>query len=641
MADYENIGNPYDRNLTRKPDQLDVQIGGGSADQSVTQQQSAALANLSQPGGNTAASSSAAGGPAQQASVGSGGAMADVVITNTIQSANWQPKKVGFYINGQTGYAEFSNVFVTGEIDATTGQIGGWVIGADELSKGNVHLKSTAEQIILGTLTGFDNGTGLFLGKDGSSYKFSVGKQNGSKLTFDGTNTTATNVDIVSKYTVGEDLVFGNAVFVAAEEETQEVLINGGGFTILGGTGSSAVKEDFTLAANWYAQSFTTSANCRNIQACFIALGNVEASDTITVRLRTNLTGSSIISRTFNLTSLSPTDTETYRLYFDDLGEGIAVDPSTTYYWVVSYVNAGGANTPNIAGSATTSYPDGSAWASTDSGATWAAATTVADFVLLNQESYTDTGRVYKTIASGYINSSQARVSDNRMNGFIGFCRDTTAAKGTLANIQIAGVFRNFATMIPGYSWYLSNTVAGALQTTAPTLSYKAGVGTSGGFVGLTTSVQTSVETCDDTHWCAQSFTTSSLATTLASVQVGIKNTEAGDTIHFMIRSALTGSDLYSTSTVLSGTNSVVQWIQFLNIGLTVSPNTLYYALVYIINAGGALTPVLTGNSVSTYASGAAYTSSNSGSTWGTAATVADFYTIWQEDPPGLLMFQN
>lgn len=155
MADatYLTIGDPYDVNLARKPDSLDVTAGGGNLDQSVTQQQQAGLVNLlsqGQAGGNTAASSTAGGGPTQQASVSSGGAMSDIVIANSIQSANWSPRTMGFKIDGQTGYAEFTNVFVSGNINATIGYIGGWTINATTITGGNATLDSTGV-ITLGT----------------------------------------------------------------------------------------------------------------------------------------------------------------------------------------------------------------------------------------------------------------------------------------------------------------------------------------------------------------------------------------------------------------------------------------------------------------------------------------------------------
>lgn len=126
-TNYATLDNAYNTQLTREPDRLNFVVGGGNFDTGTTEK----TQNEAQAGGNTAASSNAGGGPAQQASVASEGAMADIVILNSIQSANWAPKKTGFYINGLTGYAEFTNVFVSGNINATTGDIGGFSIGAD------------------------------------------------------------------------------------------------------------------------------------------------------------------------------------------------------------------------------------------------------------------------------------------------------------------------------------------------------------------------------------------------------------------------------------------------------------------------------------------------------------------------------
>ena len=66
--------------------------------------------------------------------VKSDGGMADLWIGNLIRSTNWKPRTVGFYIDGQTGYAEFTNVYVSGNIQALTGLIGGFSIGATDLS---------------------------------------------------------------------------------------------------------------------------------------------------------------------------------------------------------------------------------------------------------------------------------------------------------------------------------------------------------------------------------------------------------------------------------------------------------------------------------------------------------------------------
>lgn len=153
MSDYQNIDNPYDTQLSRQTDQLSMQIGGIDANpvtQALINQAATNSGGTAQAGGNTAASSTSAGGPTQQVPVASGGAMADIVIQNSIQSFNWQPKAVGFYINGRTGYAEFSNVYVHGNITATTGVIGGWTITATTLTATGIILDAGNQRIVVG-----------------------------------------------------------------------------------------------------------------------------------------------------------------------------------------------------------------------------------------------------------------------------------------------------------------------------------------------------------------------------------------------------------------------------------------------------------------------------------------------------------
>ena len=63
--------------------------------------------------------------------VKSDGSMHDIWLDTFIASTNWSPKKTGFYIDGQRGYAEFQNVYISGDIHAMTGEIGGFLIGFD------------------------------------------------------------------------------------------------------------------------------------------------------------------------------------------------------------------------------------------------------------------------------------------------------------------------------------------------------------------------------------------------------------------------------------------------------------------------------------------------------------------------------
>ena len=95
-TDYSTIDQPYDQQLNR-----------------------------SEPGTDN--------GSVQEATVKNDGAMSDVWIKNFIRSENWKPKSVGFYIDGQSGKAEFSNVSISGEVDAIGGTIGGFTITADAL----------------------------------------------------------------------------------------------------------------------------------------------------------------------------------------------------------------------------------------------------------------------------------------------------------------------------------------------------------------------------------------------------------------------------------------------------------------------------------------------------------------------------
>ena len=105
--DYESVNRPYDSLLNRS----EATINEDSSD----------------------SSTSGSNGAVEEQPVKSDGAIGDVWIKNFIRSQNWKPKKVGFYIDGRTGKAEFSNVYVSGNIQALTGTIGGFIITEDSL----------------------------------------------------------------------------------------------------------------------------------------------------------------------------------------------------------------------------------------------------------------------------------------------------------------------------------------------------------------------------------------------------------------------------------------------------------------------------------------------------------------------------
>jgi hypothetical protein len=134
-SDYTNISRPYNNLLERgTQDIVNVGSAGGSSDTTTSGAQSVLVTSggISSGGGGSGGSTN--NGSVETMPVKDGGAMGDVWIENFIRSKNWKPKTVGFYIDGQSGYAEFADVYVSGEIEAQSGQIGGFTIGDTDLS---------------------------------------------------------------------------------------------------------------------------------------------------------------------------------------------------------------------------------------------------------------------------------------------------------------------------------------------------------------------------------------------------------------------------------------------------------------------------------------------------------------------------
>lgn len=154
--DYTNIDNPYDNSLQRSDN-----IPPPSQQENVNEMP-----------------------------VKTSGNMDSLWINSFIRSTNWLPKKRGFYIDGETGYAEFSDVFVGNVIQVITGgTIGGWTITATELTSGNVHIQSDTQRILMGAATEPLVGNGIFLGLDGADYEFRVGNPpDGDFIHWDGSS---------------------------------------------------------------------------------------------------------------------------------------------------------------------------------------------------------------------------------------------------------------------------------------------------------------------------------------------------------------------------------------------------------------------------------------------------------------------
>jgi hypothetical protein len=125
MADYTQIDNPFNNQLIRSDGGLQVVLGGGGNTNANTEGGSGSITS----GDGSSDSSGTSNGSVAGVSVKSSANVGDIFTESFIRSVNWQPKKVGFTIDGATGYAEFTNVYVSGNIQALTGTIGSFTIG--------------------------------------------------------------------------------------------------------------------------------------------------------------------------------------------------------------------------------------------------------------------------------------------------------------------------------------------------------------------------------------------------------------------------------------------------------------------------------------------------------------------------------
>ena len=89
--------------------------------------------------------------------------------------------KEGDFFIGNIGTSQYAlwdasegEFIIHGSIFATTGTIGGWTIGASELSATSINLQSSAQRILLGAATDATTGIGIFVGLD-TTYQISAG----------------------------------------------------------------------------------------------------------------------------------------------------------------------------------------------------------------------------------------------------------------------------------------------------------------------------------------------------------------------------------------------------------------------------------------------------------------------------------
>lgn len=129
MEDFTKLDRKYDDTLFR-PAGMGVRLSTTPQDASTEKGASSTAPNK----GGLGSSNPNSGGLVAEAAVKSEGHLSDIWINNFIKSVHWKPRSVGFYINGQTGYAEFANIYVSGSINALTGVIGGFTLTATDLT---------------------------------------------------------------------------------------------------------------------------------------------------------------------------------------------------------------------------------------------------------------------------------------------------------------------------------------------------------------------------------------------------------------------------------------------------------------------------------------------------------------------------
>ena len=137
---YSNLGDsPYNKLLNRE-DELTYKFGGNDQD-----------GGTSDGSSNNNGTTQRRGGSVATVYIKSDGNAGDFWIKSFIRSLDWKPKKVGFYINGLTGYAEFTDVYISGTIVVAAGSVGGFDIGADYI-RDNLNTMGMAS-----TVTGGDD----------------------------------------------------------------------------------------------------------------------------------------------------------------------------------------------------------------------------------------------------------------------------------------------------------------------------------------------------------------------------------------------------------------------------------------------------------------------------------------------------
>lgn len=341
-----------------------------------------------------------------------------------------------------------TNIEATGAIYAESG----WIGSPTSLVTEAQGINTGATGWIRGGQTGFNTGTGYFLGYHSGAYKISIGNGVTQYLTYDGVDLSlAGNLKILEFVTAGENIIAGQSLIIG----------DGGGKT------TSQTTEDggdsFT-DTSWLGQTITVEKAIKITSIVLSLRNNNLGTHQVTASIRATSggvpTGSDLGSQTVTLDA-SPAPHREYTFTFSS---AIAVTPNTVYA-IVLRNTSGDSTTSSAQRNSSSVYSGGVEVTSTNSGASWS--TTTKDLFFKFTEVSTNAGEVYLSDASSGLATAFS-------SNFIGFAVADTSI-GNSTPIQIEGSVTNQSGLSVGSSYYLSNT-PGSINSSAGDISKKIGL---------------------------------------------------------------------------------------------------------------------------------------------------------------------
>ena len=450
--DISTIDRPYDNHLNRSSSS-DVST---PAVDSGSDTGSSGSTDSSSTSPATGSSNSEGNGNVQEQNVKNAGAIGDVWVNTFIRSTNWKPRTQGFTIEGQNGYAEFCNVFVSGNIQALTGLIGGFTIGATDISAtsgGNTTIISSGPTAFSSGPTGFPTVTitqaGVLTASGAiisGTLTATLGFIGGWTISANAISDTSGFTGMSSAITLGDDIRFwaGDATPANAPFKVTEAgVITASSGTIGGCTLSTTSIGSTTfvsgpLGSGWNISN-TGVAEFQNVTVRGSIRTSVFEKDTISaINGLVMITKSDILS-----TNMTAVDTSTLTIKGDTsfvVNEVIRIkDGVDDEYLLVTGVAS--APTYNVTRDLASTYP-------VDTNPTWKAGTAV---VSLGVGTGTKTG--YISLDSSSSNSPFVDIygrnsntySDVTLHARLGWLKGITDADVGLATTDVWGLYTDNA----------------------------------------------------------------------------------------------------------------------------------------------------------------------------------------------------